>query len=310
MSRAWLFPGQGAQAVGMGSDLSAADAGAGELFATADRVLGFPLSQICFAGPEEELRRTAVTQPALLTASVAAARRLEAAGFRPEAVAGHSLGEYSALVVAGALPFEEAVRAVHLRGRFMQEAVPEGVGAMAAIIGLDGEAVAAVCGEAAGSQVVSPANLNAPGQVVIAGHREAVDRAVGLAREQGARKAIPLKVSAPFHCALMEPAARRLAEVLAEIDFADARVPVWTNVDAAPETAAGRLRDALLRQVASPVRWEESLLSLGESGFAEFLEVGPGTVLAGLVKRTLGKTARTLPAGTLEAIRGLETAAS
>jgi [acyl-carrier-protein] S-malonyltransferase len=294
----------------MGRDLVEADDRSRDLFDTADRVLEFPLSKICFDGPEEELRRTAVTQPALLTASVAAARLLDARGLRPEAVAGHSLGEYSALVVAGALPFEEAVRAVHLRGRFMQEAVPEGVGAMAAIIGLDGKAAADVCREAAGSQVVSPANLNAPGQVVIAGHREAVDRAVILAREKGARKAIPLNVSAPFHCALMEPAARRLAEVLAELSFADASVPVWVNVDAAPETAAGRLREALLRQVASPVRWEESLRSMAESDFHDFLEVGPGTVLAGLVKRTLGKTARTLPAGTLEAIQGLETAAS
>jgi [acyl-carrier-protein] S-malonyltransferase len=294
----------------MGWDLAEADDRAREVFDTADRILEFPLSRICFEGPEEELRRTAVTQPALLAASVAAARLLESRGLRPEAVAGHSLGEYSALVVAGALPFEEAVRAVHLRGRFMQEAVPEGMGAMAAIIGLEGDAAAAVCREAAGSQVVSPANLNAPGQVVIAGHREAVDRAVELARERGARKAVPLNVSAPFHCALMEPAAARLAEVLAEISFADARIPVWVNVDAAPETEGGRLREALLRQVASPVRWEESLLSLSESGFHDFLEVGPGTVLAGLVKRTLRKTAAIRPAGTLEAIQGLQTAAS
>jgi [acyl-carrier-protein] S-malonyltransferase len=293
----------------MGRDLVEADDRAREVFETADRVLDLPLSEICFSGPEEELRRTAVTQPALLTVSVAAARLLEARGFQPEAVAGHSLGEYTALVVAGALPFEEAARAVHLRGRFMQEAVPEGVGAMAAIIGLDGTVAAAICREAAGSQVVSPANLNAPGQVVIAGHREAVDRAVDLAREKGARRAVPLNVSAPFHCALMEPAARRLGEVLAELSFADARVPVWINVDASPETAADRLREALLRQVASPVRWEESLRSLAESGFDDFLEVGPGAVLAGLVKRTL-RTATTRPAGSWGAIESLQRGAS
>jgi [acyl-carrier-protein] S-malonyltransferase len=293
----------------MGRDLAAADPRARELFEVADATLGFGLSEICYQGPEDDLRRTAVTQPALLTVSIAAARLLESRGLQPVAVAGHSLGEYSALVVAGALPFAEAVRAVHLRGRFMQEAVPEGVGAMAAIIGLDGDVVADLCREAAGSQVVSPANRNAPGQTVIAGHREVVERVSALARERGARRAVPLNVSAPFHCALMEPAARRLEGVLAELSFRDARLPVWINVDAAPETRADRLRDALIRQVSSPVRWEESLRSLWAAGHQSFLEVGPGTVLAGLAKRTLRGT-RVQPAGTIEAIDALGAPAS
>ncbi len=301
MSPAWLFPGQGSQAVGMGRDLAEAHPEARAVFEAADRALDLPLSRYCFQGPEEELRRTAITQPALLTTSVAAARVLEKAGHAPRAVAGHSLGEYSALVVAGVLAFDDAVRAVHQRGRLMQEAVPEGEGAMAALIGMEAGAVADLCQEAAAGAVLAPANLNAPGQVVIAGHRAAVERAVEAARGKGARRAVFLNVSAPFHCPLMEPAARGLEKVLASIPFTTARVPVWTNVDAAPSTDGEALRRALVRQVASPVRWEESIRAMGEAGHLSFLEVGPGTVLAGLVRRILPE-ASVAPAGTADAL--------
>jgi [acyl-carrier-protein] S-malonyltransferase len=236
--------------------------------------------------------------------SVAAAQVLAQAGHRPTAVAGHSLGEYSALVVAGSLSFADAVQAVHQRGRFMQEAVPEGEGAMAAIIGLDVAAVADLCREAAGDEIVVPANLNAPGQVVIAGQRGAVDRAVAGAKARGARRALFLNVSAPFHSPLMEPAARRLEKVLAELTFADAQVPVWTNVDAAPVTAGAALRQALVRQVAAPVRWEETVRAMGQEGILRYLEVGPGTVLAGLVRRILPE-AGVEPAGTAAALQKL-----
>ena len=298
MKQAWLFPGQGSQKVGMGQDLVNWRGEAREVFEAADAALDLPLSRLCFEGPKEELRRTPITQPAILTASVAAARILMADGREPFAVAGHSLGEYSALVVAGALSFEDAVRTVHARGQFMQEAVPEGEGTMAALIGLDGEAAAGVCREAAAGEVVSPANFNAPGQVVIAGHRTAVERAAGLAREAGARKVVILDVSAPFHCSLMEPAARRLEEVLARIPFSDARIPVWVNVDAAPVTDAETLRRSLVRQMASPVQWEDSVRGLADSGDWSYLEVGPGGVLAGLVRRILGKSTLTTAAGT------------
>jgi [acyl-carrier-protein] S-malonyltransferase len=305
MSNVWLFPGQGAQAVGMGRDLADAYPVARDLFAQADDILGFPLSEICFSGPEEELRRTAITQPALLTCSVAAARVLSAGQeAQPAAVAGHSLGEYSALVTAGSLNFADAVRLVHLRGQAMQEAVPEGQGAMAAILGLDQEAVSRVCMAVAEGQVVQPANLNAPGQIVIAGHAGAVDRALVALKEEGARRAVPLKVSAPFHCSLMAPAARRLAEALADVPMADARLPVWTNVDARPVTDGAELKEALVRQVDSPVRWEETLVEMGKSGHNAFLEVGPGSVLAGLVRRTL-KGAQTRPAGSAAAVAEL-----
>ena len=308
MSIAWLFPGQGAQAVGMGRDLSEAYPQARAIFTAADDILGFSLSDLCFNGPDEELRRTAITQPALLTCSVAAARVLEDVhGARPAAVAGHSLGEYSALVTAGALTFEDAVRLVHLRGQAMQEAVPEGEGAMAAIMGLDLETVTRVCLEVAAGEVLQPANLNAPGQIVIAGHAGAVARALAPLKEAGARRAVPLNVSAPFHCSLMGPAATRLAEALESISLTDARVPVWTNVDALPVTEGSALKEALVRQVASPVRWEETLVDMGKAGHGEFLEVGPGTVLAGLVRRTL-KDSRTRPAGSAASLAELETA--
>ena len=306
MSEAWIFPGQGSQVVGMGRDLHDRHAEARAVFEEADATLGFGLAALCFAGPEAELRRTEVTQPALLTVSAAALAVLRATGRRPAAVAGHSLGEYSALVAAGVLRFADALRIVRRRGAFMQEAVPEGQGAMAAILGLDAAAVAACCAEAAGDTggVVQCANLNAPGQVVIAGTAVAVEAAGRRARERGARRVLPLNVSAPFHCALMEPAARRLEPLLAEVSFADATCPVWTNVEARPETRGAALRDALIRQVAAPVRWEETVRGLGAAGLTEFLEVGPGTVLAGLVRRAL-PDANVRPAGDDAALAAL-----
>jgi [acyl-carrier-protein] S-malonyltransferase len=273
----------------MGKALCDASPAARRVFEEADEVLGFSLSRICFEGPEEELRRTAVTQPAILTHSVAAwsdlrerfPERLEGAAF----AAGHSLGEYSANVAAGALPFARAVALVHARGRFMQEAVPEGVGAMAAIVGLAAEGVEEACRDAARGEVVSPANFNSPEQTVIAGHAAAVARASEACLARGAKRAIPLQVSAPFHCALMSPARERMAPLLAGAPFADASIRVVTNVDAAPETSGNGLRDALVRQIDSPVRWVASVQRLAREGVDRALEIGPGNVLAGLVRR-------------------------
>ncbi|HEX4439123.1 MAG TPA: ACP S-malonyltransferase [Thermoanaerobaculia bacterium] len=292
MSLALLFPGQGSQFVGMGKALCEASRAARMVFEEADEVLGFPLSRMCFDGPEAELKRTAITQPAILTHSVAAwadlrdrfPERLEGAA----CAAGHSLGEYSANVASGALPFARAVALVHARGRFMQEAVPEGVGAMAAIVGLEADQVDAACREAAASQpgeIVAPANYNSPEQTVIAGHAAAVARASEACLARGAKRAIPLQVSAPFHCALMSPARERMIPLLADAPFADASIPVVTNVDASPETAAARLWGALARQIDSPVRWVASVRRLAASGVERALEIGPGSVLAGLVKR-------------------------
>jgi [acyl-carrier-protein] S-malonyltransferase len=269
----------------MGRDLADAFPLARDVFAQADAALGFPLSRICFEGPEAELRRTAVTQPAILTTSVAVWTLLRERGVRASVVAGHSLGEYSALVAAGALRFEDAVRTVHLRGKLMQDAVPEGSGAMAAILGLDADAVEAICSAAAGGETVSCANYNSPGQVVVAGHAAAVDRAIRLASEQGASKAVRLPVSAPFHCALMQPAQDRLASHLAALSFADPEVPVLANVDAMPRTRGDACRAALIAQVTAPVRWEASMRRLPEHGVASALEVGPGRVLCGLLRR-------------------------
>jgi len=289
MSLALLFPGQGSQSVGMGKSLCEASPAARAVFDEADAVLGFPLSRVCFEGPEEELRRTAITQPAILTHSVAAwadlrarfPERLEGAAL----AAGHSLGEYSANVAAGSLPFARAVALVHARGRFMQEAVPEGVGAMAAIVGLAAEAVDEACREAADGETVAPANYNSPEQTVIAGHAAAVVRASEACLARGAKRAIPLQVSAPFHCALMSPARERMTPLLAEAAFSDSALPVVTNVDAEPETAGARLRDALARQIDSPVRWVASVQRLAREGVDRALEIGPGNVLAGLVRR-------------------------
>ncbi len=286
---ALLFPGQGSQFVGMGKPLCERSEAARAVFEEADAVLGFALSRLCFEGPEEELKHTANTQPAILTHSVAAWRdlqtrfpeRIEAAAF----AAGHSLGEYSAEVAAGALSFTDAVRLVRQRGLFMQEAVPAGVGAMAAIVGLPPEEVEAACKEAAQEEVVSPANFNSPEQTVIAGHAAAVARASAACTARGAKRAIHLPVSAPFHCSLMAPARGRLRPLLEEIPFADAGIPVVTNVDARSEARGDLLRDALLRQVDAPVRWVESVRLLAREGVDHVLEIGPSSVLSGLVRR-------------------------
>lgn len=282
---ACVFPGQGAQTVGMGRALAEAFPVCRDTFAEADAALGFALSDVIFNGPAEQLTLTAITQPAILTMSVAAFRLLESRGLRPALVAGHSLGEYSAHVAAGTFDFADAVRIVHHRGQYMQEAVPVGEGAMAAILGGDEALVAQACAEAAEGDVVSPANLNAPGQIVIAGSAAAVARAGERAKALGAKRVIPLQVSAPFHCALMRPAEERLAPELRAVAARDPRVPVVANVDAAPKTDVVSSIDALIRQVSAPVRWEDCVRRLASAGVTAYVEVGPGTVLSGLVKK-------------------------
>lgn len=284
-SFAAIFPGQGSQHPGMGKALAASFPEAADVFATADRVLGESLSETCFAGTEAELSRTATTQPAILAVSVAAYRVLAARGFSPAAFAGHSLGEWSAHVAAGTIPFEDALLAVRARGRFMQEAVPEGEGAMAAIFGLSIDVIETICRDASEGETVEIANRNGGGQVVIAGHAAAVDRAVRAAESAGARRAVTLPVSAPFHCRLMRPAAERLREVLDGIPFLDPSRPVWTNVDAAPVRTGPEAKRALLEQVASPVRWHDEVEGMAGTGIDTFVEIGPGRVLSGLVRR-------------------------
>ncbi len=285
---AFLFPGQGSQAVGMGRDLHDRFAAARTTFEEADDALGFSLSKLCFEGPEDRLRLTAFTQPAIVTVSVVAERVLREQGVAPTVVAGHSLGEYAALVSAGVLAFADAVRAVHARGQLMQEAVPAGEGAMAAVLGLDATAMAGVCAaaQAETAEVVAAANLNAPTQIVISGTVRAVERASSLAKAAGAKRVVPLPVSAPFHCALMQPAQDRLAPLLAELAFADAAIPVIPNVLARGETGGPALRKALVRQVTGAVRWVESMQALRD-GFepAFWIEVGPGKVLGGLLRQ-------------------------
>jgi [acyl-carrier-protein] S-malonyltransferase len=283
----FLFPGQGSQSVGMGKDLAAASPAAARVWAEADATLGLPLSRLCFEGPEADLALTANTQPAVLTASVAAATALAERGITPALAAGHSLGEYSALVAAGALAFADAVRLVRRRGEFMQEAVPVGTGAMAALLGMELEGAEEACAQAAQGEVVGVANINSPGQIVIAGHRGAVERAVKLAAERGGKKSMLLPVSAPFHCALMKPAADRLAAALERVTVTPPRIPVVRNVDAGLTTTAEEVKPFLVRQVASPVRWTDCLARLAREGGDVWLEVGPGRVLAGLLKRTL-----------------------
>jgi [acyl-carrier-protein] S-malonyltransferase len=281
-----LFPGQGSQSPGMGKELFERFPVARQVFEEADEALDFAISRLCFAGPAEELQLTENTQPAILTVSVAAFRALKETGVAaPAFVAGHSLGEYSALVAAGALSLSDAVRTVRARGRYMQEAVPVGTGAMAAVIGGELSKIQRVCEEAAGSQVCSIANNNSPNQVVIAGNTEAVDRAVELLNGI-AKRVIKLKVSAPFHCALMKPAQDRLAADLERLTFNEPAMPVVTNVDARPATAPGELRNALVRQVSAPVRWLESMQLLMGEGVNSFVEVGPGKVLSGLMRQT------------------------
>jgi len=282
---AFVFPGQGAQKVGMGRSLADTFPICRETFAEADAALGEPLSSLCFEGPDHKLMLTENTQPAILAMSTAVARLVTSRGIQPKFAAGHSLGEYSAHVAAGTLSFADALRTVKRRGRYMQEAVPVGDGAMAAILGLDAEGVAKACAETADGQVVSPANLNAPGQIVIAGHAPAVARASERARALGAKRAIPLAVSAPFHCALMKPAEARLAPELRALTSHAPVFPVVANVDATPKTTAGDAIEALVRQVSSPVRWEDVVRRLLADGATTFIELGPGSVLAGLIKK-------------------------
>ncbi len=288
MSRtlAFLFPGQGAQAAGMGKTLAQQFPIAAQVFAEADEALGVKLSTLCFEGPDDELKLTANAQPAIVATSIAALRVLEQeTGARPAYVAGHSLGEYSALVAVGALTLSDAVSVVRERGRLMQEAVPVGVGSMAALFGLSAEDVSLVCTEAAQGQVVTPANLNGGGQVVVAGHTEAVRRAITVAKSRGAKRAVELAVSAPFHCPLMMPVAEGLARVLEAVAVAPLNVGVITNVTAEVNTDAARVKELLVQQVTAPVRWEESMEKLSILGCEATVEIGPGKVLAGLLKR-------------------------
>jgi [acyl-carrier-protein] S-malonyltransferase len=285
---AFCFPGQGSQAVGMGRGFHEASAAARAVFAEASDALGFDVARLCFEGPEAALQLTANTQPAILTASVAAARALAERGLEPAIAAGHSLGEYAALVVAGALPFADAVRVVRHRGEFMQEAVPVGTGAMAALLGLDGPAVESICQEAGAGEVVDVANVNSPVQIVVAGHKAAVERAVGLAAARGGKRSVLLPVSAPFHCRLMAPAAERLAGVLAAVPPTAPRIPVVRNADGGLTTRAEDVVPFLVRQVTAPVQWVECVRRMAQEGAAIFVEVGPGRVLTGLLRRIEG----------------------
>lgn len=286
MAIACIFPGQGSQHPGMGKDLAESFAASRQVFEEVDDALGFSISRLCFEGPAEELQLTENTQPAILSVSIAAFRAMEASGFpQPDFLAGHSLGEYSALVASGVLNLSDAVKTVRARGRYMQEAVPVGVGAMAAILGADFSDVERVCESVRNDEVCAPANINAANQVVIAGHATAIERAMEAMKEVGAKRVVKLNVSAPFHCALMKPAQDRLAVDLQGLEFGEPKTPVVTNVDASVTSESVRLRDALIRQVSSPVKWLESMRLLIDQGVQTFVEVGPGKVLAGLMRQ-------------------------
>lgn len=281
---AFLFPGQGSQYVGMGKSLAAAYPQAARVFADADQALGFPISKLCWEGPEEQLKLTENTQPAMLTVSTAAHAVLKSKGVEPDLVAGHSLGEYSALVAAGALEFGDAVRLVRKRGQYMQEAVPPGVGAMAALLKLPAGKLEGILLDAAQGEVVAAANLNSPDQVVIAGNKGAVERAMELAKAAGAKRAVPLPVSAPFHCALMTPAQQRLRPDLDAVEFRDLSVPLINNFAAREVRRGAEAREGLFHQVPNSVRWEDSVRAMIAAGVKRVVEVGPGAVLTGLVR--------------------------
>jgi [acyl-carrier-protein] S-malonyltransferase len=282
---AFLFPGQGSQYCGMGRDLAENFPESAQIFDEANAALGYSMSDMCYTASLEELKQTENTQPAILTVSLAAYRALEKRGMQPDFVAGHSLGEYSALVAAGGLDFSSAVKLVRARGRYMQEAVPLGEGAMAAILGLAAAEVTEICKKAADGEVVSPANLNSPEQTVISGNATAVKRAVEIASQSGAKRAVILPVSAPFHCALMVPAQKRLEQDLRSVNFGPLKIPLITNVDAESVTSGDEEREALVRQVTAPVRWLDSVHEMIESGVTIFVEVGPGKVLCGLLRQ-------------------------
>ena len=304
---AFIFPGQGSQFVGMGKEIFDNFPTARETFEESNDTLGFSLSEMCFAGTAEDLALTANTQPAILTTSIAAFKAMEAEGFPlPDYIAGHSLGEYSALVAANSISLKEAVKTVRRRGEYMQDAVPFGVGAMAAILGLDLETIKSACEEAAVDQVCSPANINSPTQVVIAGNAEAVDRAIELLKKRGAKRAVKLNVSAPFHCALMKPAQDRLMKDLQMIEFRDLRFPIVENVSARENIQGGRVRTALSDQVSAPVLWKDSIEYLIGNNVETFVEIGAGKVLSGLVKQ-INRDVRCLSVENLESFRnGLE----
>ncbi|MBU7319559.1 ACP S-malonyltransferase [Paenibacillus oleatilyticus] len=300
---AFVFPGQGAQAVGMGKDVYEADAAARGIFESADKALGFPLSRIVFDGPEEELKLTVNTQPALLTTSIAYLELFRARhGLQPDYAAGHSLGEYSALVAAGVLSFEDAVRTVRARGEFMEQAVPSGQGAMAAVLGAEREALRQLCADVSGQgTVVELANLNCPGQIVVSGSKEGVQALAERGKEAGAKRVIPLEVSGPFHSSLMKPASERLGGVLESVEMKAAAVPVVANVTALPVQEPAEIKQLLIDQVHSSVLWEDSVAWLLGQGVDTFVEIGSGTVLAGLIKK-IDRSAKVYSINSLEAI--------